>query len=145
MRRGSLANAANASAWANLRCMEHPMTYPEAILPKFDQEMANTRKVLERIPDDKLDWRPHPKSNTIGWNANHVADLVNWLVQTLTRPSLDVALVSGQPGHGPVVLAEFSQPGNQSHAAVPALEKVWGLVVVFARVPGRLWPVVGHD
>jgi hypothetical protein len=38
-------------------------------LPEFDREMANTRKVLERLPDDRLDWKPHPKSHTIGWNA----------------------------------------------------------------------------
>ena len=55
------------------------MSYAETILPEFDQEMANTRKVLERIPDDKLDWKAHPKSHTIGWNANHVADIPNWL------------------------------------------------------------------
>ena len=73
------------------------MKYAETLLPEFDQEMANTRKVLERIPEDKLDWRAHPKSNTIGWNANHVADLVNWLAQALTRPSLDVAPVGGEP------------------------------------------------
>ena len=35
------------------------MSYAEALLPEFDQEMANTRKVLERIPEDKLDWKPH--------------------------------------------------------------------------------------
>ena len=46
------------------------MSYAETLLPEFDQEMANTRKVLERIPDDKLDWQAHPKSHTIGWNAN---------------------------------------------------------------------------
>jgi uncharacterized damage-inducible protein DinB len=73
------------------------MTYAETFLPEVDQEMANTRKVLERIPEDKLEWRAHPKSNTIGWNANHVADLVNWLAQALTRPSLDVAPVGGEP------------------------------------------------
>ena len=73
------------------------MTYAATLLPEFDQEMANTRKVLERIPEDKLEWRAHPKSNTIGWNANHVADLVNWLAQALTRPSLDVAPVGGEP------------------------------------------------
>jgi uncharacterized damage-inducible protein DinB len=71
------------------------MTYAEALLPEFDQEMAKTRQVLERLPDDKLDWRAHPRSNTIGWNANHVADMVNWLVEVLTRPSLDVAPVGG--------------------------------------------------
>jgi uncharacterized damage-inducible protein DinB len=71
------------------------MTYAESILPEFDQEMANTRKVLERIPDDKLDWQPHPRSHTIGWNANHVADLPNWLVMVLNTPSLDIAPVGG--------------------------------------------------
>ena len=72
------------------------MTYAETVLPEFDQEMANTRKVLERIPEDKLDWQAHPKSHTIGWNANHVADLPNWLVVTLTKPSLDIAPVGGE-------------------------------------------------
>src|ERR1700729_816181 len=76
---------------------ENPMKYAETILPEFDQEMASTRKVLERIPKDKLDWKAHPKSHTIGWNANHVADLLNWLVVTLTKPSLDIAPVGGQP------------------------------------------------
>jgi len=71
------------------------MSYAESLLPEFDQEMANTRKVLERIPDDKLDWKPHPKSNTIGWNANHIADIPNWTVLALTRPSLDIAPVDG--------------------------------------------------
>jgi uncharacterized damage-inducible protein DinB len=73
------------------------MTYAETLLPEFDQEMANTRKVLERIPDDKLDWQAHPKSHTIGWNANHVADLPNWLVEVLTKPSLDIAPVGAEP------------------------------------------------
>jgi uncharacterized damage-inducible protein DinB len=71
------------------------MTYAETILPEFDQEMANTRKVLERIPDDKLNWQPHPKSHTIGWNANHVADIPAWLVMVLSNPSLDIAPVDG--------------------------------------------------
>jgi uncharacterized damage-inducible protein DinB len=73
------------------------MTYAETILPEFDHEMANTRKVLERLPDDKFDWKPHPKSHTIGWNANHITDLPNWLVVTLTKPSLDIAPVGGPP------------------------------------------------
>jgi uncharacterized damage-inducible protein DinB len=73
------------------------MSYAEALLPEFDQEMAKTRKVLERIPDDKLDWQAHPKSHTIGWNANHVADIPNWLVMVMTETSLDIAPAGGQP------------------------------------------------
>ncbi len=72
------------------------MSYAETILPEFDQEMANTRKVLERIPDDRLDWQAHPKSHTIGWNANHVADIPKWLEMVLTTPSLDIAPVGGE-------------------------------------------------
>jgi uncharacterized damage-inducible protein DinB len=72
------------------------MSYAETFLPEFEQEMTNTRKVLERIPDDKLDWQAHLKSHTIGWNANHVADIPNWLVMVLTEPSLDIAPVGGE-------------------------------------------------
>jgi uncharacterized damage-inducible protein DinB len=80
---------------------ENPMSYAETTLLEFDHEMANTRKVLERIPEDKLDWKPHPKSHTIGWNANHIADLPNWLVETLTKPALDIAPLGGKPYEGP--------------------------------------------
>lgn len=73
------------------------MSYAETLLPEFDQEMTNTRKVLERIPDDRLDWRAHPKSNTIGWNADHVAEIPSWVVEVLTKTVLDIAPVGGEP------------------------------------------------
>jgi uncharacterized damage-inducible protein DinB len=72
------------------------MGYAETVLPEFDKEMASTRKVLERLPEDKLDWRPHAKSNTIGWNATHLGELAGWLVQTLRTPSVDIAPVGGE-------------------------------------------------
>lgn len=73
------------------------MSYAETILPEFDEEMASTRKVLQRVPEDKLDWKAHPKSNTIGWNANHVAEIPGWVEGTLTQPSWDFAPVGGEP------------------------------------------------
>ena len=66
------------------------MSYADSILPEFDQEMANTRKVLERVPDDKLDWKAHPKSCSIGWNANHLAEIPSWVPGTLTELSWDL-------------------------------------------------------
>lgn len=48
------------------------MTIAETLLPEFDQEMATTRRVLERIPTDKGKWKPHPKSFSLG----HLAQLV---------------------------------------------------------------------
>jgi uncharacterized damage-inducible protein DinB len=72
------------------------MNYAESILPEFDVEMASTRKVLERLPDDKLDWQAHPKSRTIGWNANHLAEIPGWVEGTLTQPSWDISPVGGE-------------------------------------------------
>lgn len=62
-----------------------------ALLPEYDQEMANLRKTLERLPDDKLAWAPHPKSMTMGHLAKHVADLPKWAAMTFDRDALDLA------------------------------------------------------
>jgi hypothetical protein len=51
------------------------MSYAESVLGEFDEEMANARKVLERVPEEKLEWRAHPKSRTLGWIANHLAEI----------------------------------------------------------------------
>jgi uncharacterized damage-inducible protein DinB len=75
--------------------------YAERVLSEFDHEMANTRKVLERVPDEKLDWQPHPKSHTIGWNAAHLAEMPGWIVPTLTQPYMDIAPVGGEPYRTP--------------------------------------------
>jgi uncharacterized damage-inducible protein DinB len=69
------------------------MSYASQILPEFDQEMASTRKVLERVPDDKLDWKAHPRSNTIGWNANHLAEIPGWVEGTLSQTEWEIAPV----------------------------------------------------
>jgi uncharacterized damage-inducible protein DinB len=71
------------------------MSIAQSILPEFDQEMANTRKTLERVPDDKLDWKAHPKSNTIPWVGSHLAELPGWAVFTLKQDALDIEPVNG--------------------------------------------------
>ena len=77
------------------------MSTADSILPEFDQEMANTRKVLERIPDDKLNWKAHPKSNTIGWVGAHLAEIPAWAEFTLTQDSFDVNPPGGEPYRTP--------------------------------------------
>ena len=77
------------------------MSYAEMTLPEFDQEMASTRKVLERVPNDKLDWKAHPKSNTIGWNANHLAEILGWVDGMLTMSSWDIAPTDGERYQSP--------------------------------------------
>ncbi len=77
------------------------MSIAQSILPEFEQEMAGTRKTLERVPDDKLAWRAHPKSNTIGWVAAHLADLPGWTEFTLKEDSLDINPPGGKPHKTP--------------------------------------------
>lgn len=67
------------------------MALSEALLPEFDQEMANTRKTLERVPDGKFDWKPHEKSGSMGWLAGHVAGIAGWTVDTIDKDSFDMA------------------------------------------------------
>lgn len=72
------------------------MKIADMLLPEFDQEMANTRKTLERIPEEKLAWKPHEKSMTLGRLAGHLAEMPGWAVMGLRRDSLDLA-PPGQP------------------------------------------------
>ena len=77
------------------------MSIAQSLLPEFDQEMANTRKVLERIPAEKWNWKPHQKSGTTGWLAGHVATIPDWLGFTLQSESLDYAPIDGKNTYTP--------------------------------------------
>lgn len=59
------------------------MSLAQSLLPEFDHEMAGLRRVLERIPADRLDFRPHPKSFSLGQLANHLATVPDWATVTL--------------------------------------------------------------
>lgn len=71
------------------------MTMGETLLPEFDQEMAVTRRVLERAPSDKGQWKPHPKSFAIGHLAQLVSWMPGWIASTLTSPALDISKAAG--------------------------------------------------
>jgi len=60
-------------------------------LKELEQEVQTTRKMLSRIPDDKYDWQPHPKSMTIKRLAAHIAELPGWITMALTTDELDFA------------------------------------------------------
>lgn len=103
------------------------MSYAASILPEFDEEMANTRKVLERVPDDKLTWKCHPKSRTIGWNANHLAEIPSWVPGTLSGTSWDFAPPGGEPYQMPAltsrkeILDLFDRNVADARAALAAI------------------------
>ena len=50
----------------------------EPIVIEFREEVPAIRRILERVPPDKLDWRPHPKSRSLGQLASHIANIQGW-------------------------------------------------------------------
>src|SRR6267154_3270729 len=71
------------------------MTIGQTMLSEFDEEMKNTRKVLERCPDEKWNWKPHEKSGTLGWLAAHVGTVPEWITMTINTDEFDYAPVGG--------------------------------------------------
>ena len=67
------------------------MPIKDALLSEYDHEMATTRKLLERIPDEKLTWKPHEKSMSLGGLATHLANLPLWTPTILNELSFDLA------------------------------------------------------
>jgi uncharacterized damage-inducible protein DinB len=66
------------------------MRIAEAVLPEFDREMAVTRKMLERFPEDKVEWRPHETCMTLGRLAGHVSELAGWVLTTMNQDKLEL-------------------------------------------------------
>jgi uncharacterized damage-inducible protein DinB len=78
-------------------------TITESLLPEFDHEMANTRRTLARVPDDRPDFRPHEKSTTLARLAGHLTDIPWWTVAILTRDHYDM-LPDGAPARAAYVM-----------------------------------------
>ena len=78
------------------------MPLSDILLPEFDLEIATTRKVLERVPDDRIEWRPHAKSFPMGHLAQLVAMIPGWTTPVLTQTELDIA-----PREGPKAVYRF--------------------------------------
>jgi len=73
------------------------MPISDLLLPELDEEMKKTRTTLERVPADKKDYAPHPKSMPLGKLAPHVAQLAGFGLIILTTPSYDFSTGSIKP------------------------------------------------
>lgn len=67
------------------------MTIAEILLQDFDTEISNTRRTLERVPEDKTDWAPHSKSMKMGKLAMHCATLTMFGYYIMEDPGMDMA------------------------------------------------------
>jgi uncharacterized damage-inducible protein DinB len=70
------------------------MTIAELLLPEVEQEMATTRRVLERVPDDKLAWKPHDRSWSMGDLASHLVNSIKWADMTMNQAEFDLGSVA---------------------------------------------------
>ena len=102
------------------------MSLGQSLLPEFDHEVAGTRKTLERVPEDRLGWRPHPKSMTLGALASHLANLPSWIGHTIRSDRLDLAPVGGEPLREPektsrrALLDHFDRQTSEGRALLAA-------------------------
>ncbi|HEV2426116.1 MAG TPA: DinB family protein [Terriglobia bacterium] len=102
-------------------------------LKEFDQEMASTRRLLERVPDEKGTWKPHQKSFALGHLAQLVAWMPGWIATTLREPHIDLAQSTGYSFEATEVLLRlFDTNVQQARAALEqvtgnALEATWSL------------------
>jgi uncharacterized damage-inducible protein DinB len=112
---------------------EFHMAIRDTLLPEFDQEMANTRKMLERVPEDRFDFQPHQKCWKVNRLAGHIADLPSWVSHTMSLEVL--ALEPGQyspfePTTRKELLERFDNFVQEARTAIAAatdeeLHKVW--------------------
>ncbi len=100
------------------------MAIKDSILPEFDHEMKTTRKLLERIPEQKADWQPHAKSMSLGHLGVHLSQLPIWGMFTMKQTELDLSPPGGPPYKTPdfestaALLAAFDDHVKQSREAI---------------------------
>jgi len=71
------------------------MPIAQTLLPEFDQEMATTRRLLERVPSEKGDWKPHQKSFSLAHLAQLVSMMPGWITNALEETALDLTSYPG--------------------------------------------------
>jgi uncharacterized damage-inducible protein DinB len=104
-------------------------------LAEFDQEMSTTRRLLERVPDGKGDWKPHPKSFSLAHLAQLVARMPGWIVGTLRQPNIDLASSARYSTEKTsTLLAEFDRNVKSAREALAdvtdaKLMEPWSLVM----------------
>ncbi len=111
------------------------MTLGQSMLEEFDQEMTTTRRLLERVPGDQGQWKPHAKSFSLGHLAQLVSWMPGWITNTVKETGLDLASgpkYSYEPTEK--LVADFDRNVREARAALAsasddALNKPWSLMM----------------
>lgn len=113
--------------------------YSATILPEFEVETANTRRVIAQVPDEKYSWKSHPKSNTIGWNVSHLVEIVSWVPGVLHQTEWETYPEGGEPYRTQLIssreeaLAQFDEHVRVAKSALAeisdeAVQVPWSLL-----------------
>jgi uncharacterized damage-inducible protein DinB len=73
------------------------MAIKDGLLADFDHEMGTTRRLLERVPDERLSWKPHAKSMSLGGLATHLSYIPHWGETILADAAFDLAAAPPTP------------------------------------------------
>ena len=95
------------------------MEIKDALLADYDHEMGTTRKLLERLPDEKLSWKPHAKSMSLGGLATHLSRIPQWAATILNEPFFDLTAerpAAPEPASRADLLASFDATVRQTRA-----------------------------
>jgi uncharacterized damage-inducible protein DinB len=109
------------------------MNAAQSPIPEFEMEMGPTRRLLERVPSDKAEWKPHPKSFPLGHLAQLVSWMPGWIANTASKPDLDLAGAGGYSFEKTeTLLATFDKNVRDAVAALAAmkdgdLDATWSL------------------
>lgn len=114
------------------------MTISETLLPEFEEEMKNTRRLLECVPDDKFDYKPHEKSMTLGRLAAHVAEMPAWAsttldVEVLTLDGMNPNVATSRAG----LLSNFDAALTDARAKIAAADDAAWAVLWTLRFKGK--------
>ena len=95
------------------------MNLSDTLLPEFDQEMATTRRLLERVPSDKGTWKPHPKSFSMAHLAQLVSRMPGWITQMMKETRLDLSAAPQYSNETTeTLLADFDRHVNEARAVL---------------------------
>lgn len=100
----------------------------DSLLAELTHEMKVTRGALERLPDDKLGWRPHERSWTLGELATHLATIPHWASVSIAEDSFDVATDQGgeerkPPGTTAEILGVFDTNLAAAESALQGVDE----------------------
>lgn len=97
------------------------MSFANELLPEFDEEMKSTRRVIERVPSEKGEWKPHPKSFSLAHLTQLVAGMPGWITNMLHETSLDLGAQSGYSTETTeTLLGAFDRNVREARAAIEA-------------------------